>query len=73
MPLHRRMPKRGFTNPFREEYSIINLAELNELEGDTFFPAWDRSQFEEINSQGLVTAAGVPYRFVTYRRRAQPT
>lgn len=36
MPLHRRMPKRGFTNPFREEYSIINLAELNELEGDTF-------------------------------------
>jgi large subunit ribosomal protein L15 len=36
MPLHRRMPKRGFTNPFREEYSIINLGELNELEGDTF-------------------------------------
>jgi large subunit ribosomal protein L15 len=36
MPLHRRMPKRGFTNPFREEYSIINLSDLNELEGDTF-------------------------------------
>jgi len=36
MPLHRRMPKRGFTNPFREEYSIINLGELNELEGDSF-------------------------------------
>jgi large subunit ribosomal protein L15 len=36
MPLHRRMPKRGFNNPFREEYSIINLADLNELEGDTF-------------------------------------
>ena len=36
MPLHRRMPKRGFTNPFREEYSIINLSELNELEGDSF-------------------------------------
>jgi large subunit ribosomal protein L15 len=25
MPLHRRMPKRGFTNIFRKEYSIVNL------------------------------------------------
>ncbi|MDQ3068329.1 MAG: 50S ribosomal protein L15 [Acidobacteriota bacterium] len=25
MPLHRRMPKRGFHNPFRVEYSVINL------------------------------------------------
>ncbi len=38
MPLHRRLPKRGFTNPFREEWAIINLARLEELEGDTFSP-----------------------------------
>jgi large subunit ribosomal protein L15 len=25
MPLHRRLPKRGFHNPFRTEYSVINL------------------------------------------------
>jgi large subunit ribosomal protein L15 len=36
MPLHRRLPKRGFTNPFREEYAIINLGTLEKLEGDTF-------------------------------------
>jgi|SRR5687768_12455393 large subunit ribosomal protein L15 len=36
MPLHRRLPKRGFTNIFRKEYSIINLSRLNELDGDTF-------------------------------------
>lgn len=36
MPLHRRLPKRGFTNIFREEYSIINLGSLDKLEGDTF-------------------------------------
>src|ERR1041385_1408032 len=29
MPLHRRMPKRGFTNIFRQEYSIVNLEILN--------------------------------------------
>src|SRR5262249_9461184 len=28
MPLHRRMPKRGFTNIFRQEYSIVNLESL---------------------------------------------
>src|SRR5437667_9775480 len=29
MPLHRRMPKRGFHNPFGVTYSVVNLAELN--------------------------------------------
>ncbi|HYP13692.1 MAG TPA: 50S ribosomal protein L15 [Bryobacteraceae bacterium] len=36
MPLHRRLPKRGFTNIFRKEYAIVNLDRLNELEGDSF-------------------------------------
>src|SRR3977135_3879843 len=29
MPLHRRMPKRGFHNPFSVSYSVVNLDELN--------------------------------------------
>lgn len=29
MPLTRRLPKRGFRNPFREEYGIVNLASLD--------------------------------------------
>src|SRR5678816_4020523 len=33
MPLTRRLPKRGFTNPFREENQIIRLDALNDLEG----------------------------------------
>jgi large subunit ribosomal protein L15 len=31
MPLHRRLPKRGFTNIFRTEYSVINLSRIAEL------------------------------------------
>jgi large subunit ribosomal protein L15 len=31
MPLHRRMPKRGFTNIFRTEYTVINLDRIAEL------------------------------------------
>ena len=32
MPLHRRMPKRGFTNIFRKEYNIVSLERLTQLE-----------------------------------------
>src|SRR3981189_2783383 len=39
MPLHRRLPKRGFTNIFRKEYSIVNLTYLDRAEGDSFDPA----------------------------------
>ncbi len=31
MPLHRRLPKRGFTNIFRVEYAIVNLERLADL------------------------------------------
>jgi large subunit ribosomal protein L15 len=34
MPLHRRMPKRGFTNIFRTEYTVLNLDRLAEM-GET--------------------------------------
>jgi len=36
MPLHRRLPKRGFTNIFKKQYAIVNLGRLEKLEGDTF-------------------------------------
>ena len=29
MPLHRRLPKRGFKNPFRKEFSIINITDID--------------------------------------------
>jgi large subunit ribosomal protein L15 len=38
MPLHRRLPKRGFTNIFRKEFAIVNLGHLDRLEGDSFDP-----------------------------------
>ncbi len=30
-PLYRRLPKRGFNNPFRKEYAIVNLEQLNDF------------------------------------------
>jgi large subunit ribosomal protein L15 len=34
MPLHRRLPKRGFTNIFRKIYAIVNLKDLENFKAD---------------------------------------
>src|ERR1700729_2600273 len=38
MPLHRRLPKRGFTNIFHKEFAIVNVGKLEELKGTSFDP-----------------------------------
>jgi len=38
MPLQRRLPKRGFTNIFKKEYAIVNVATLNRIEETTITP-----------------------------------
>jgi large subunit ribosomal protein L15 len=38
MPLHRRLPKRGFTNIFHKDYTIVNVSTLEGLDGDAFTP-----------------------------------
>lgn len=39
-PLYRRLPKRGFYNPFRKEYAVVNVEQLNRFaEGTEVTPA----------------------------------
>ena len=38
MPLHRRLPKRGFTNIFKKEWAIVNVGTMETLDGTTFDP-----------------------------------
>lgn len=50
MPMHMRLPKlRGFTNPFRVEYQVVNLATLEEL-----FPEGGTVTVEDLVSKGAV-------------------
>ena len=44
MPLARRLPKRGFTNIFAKEYSIVNIAALERFEDGTTVTADGRHQ-----------------------------
>ena len=48
MPLQRRLPKRGFKNPFREEFEIVNLKDLDR------FPAGAVVDVEALKMAGLV-------------------
>jgi len=50
MPLHRRVPKRGFHNPFRVEYEVVNLDTLSAM-----FEAGTVVTPELVVERGLVT------------------
>ena len=54
MPLHRRLPKRGFHNPFGVSYSVVNLEELNA------FPAGETVTPELLRAHGFVRRATDP-------------
>jgi large subunit ribosomal protein L15 len=54
MPLHRRIPKRGFRNPFGVSYSVINLEELN------VFPAGETVTPELLRAHGFIRRATDP-------------
>ncbi|MGH9770849.1 MAG: 50S ribosomal protein L15, partial [Candidatus Acidiferrales bacterium] len=50
MPLHRRLPKRGFSSPFPKSFAVVNVESLNTFAaGETVTP-------ETLSAQGLVRA-----------------
>ena len=53
MPLSRRVPKlKGFKNPFRVEYAVVNLDALEQFEGDEITP-------DGLRGKGLVAKQGL--------------
>lgn len=55
MPLYRRLPKRGFKNPFRVEYQIVNLDRL-----DALFEAGTEIDKEMLKAKGLIKKVDLP-------------
>jgi large subunit ribosomal protein L15 len=58
MPLHRRIPKRGFHNPFGVTYSVVNLEELN------VFPAGETVTPELLRAHGFVRRPADPIKIL---------
>jgi large subunit ribosomal protein L15 len=57
MPMYRRLPKRGFTNPFKVTYLAVNLRDLDRLTGDEVSP-------ESLTAAGIVRKASEPVKLL---------
>ena len=67
MPLHRRVPKRGFHNPFRIEYAVVNLDTL----ADRFEPGAVITP-ELLRERGLVRTRTQPVKVLGRGEIAKP-
>ncbi len=59
MPLHRRVPKRGFTNIFRTEYAVVNLEQL-----EARFEAGAHVTVEALHAAGIVSNRRLPVKIL---------
>ena len=57
MPLYRRLPKRGFTNPFRIENQVVNLSDLKKVSATDVSP-------ETLYSAGLIAKPDAPVKLL---------
>jgi large subunit ribosomal protein L15 len=64
MPLTRRIPKRGFTSPFRQEPQIVRLGDLEQINGDV--------TPETLVEAGLVRAKKGPVKVLANGRVTRP-
>jgi len=58
LPIYRRLPKRGFVNPFRKEYAPLNLATLERAIAEGRLPAEGMIDEAMLRAAGVVRASG---------------
>jgi large subunit ribosomal protein L15 len=57
MPMYRRLPKRGFTNPFKVTYLAVNLSDLERVTGDEVSP-------ESLFAAGILHKVSEPFKLL---------
>jgi large subunit ribosomal protein L15 len=57
MPMYRRLPKRGFTNPFKIVYQVVNLRQLDKVTGAEVSPT-------TLHAAGLVSEPDRPVKLL---------
>lgn len=57
MPLQRRVPKRGFKNPFRTVYEVVNVGDLERVEAE-------HVDKETLKEAGLIRSINVPVKML---------
>jgi large subunit ribosomal protein L15 len=67
MPLQRRLPKHGFHNPFRQEFSIVNLGQL-----ETRFDSGAVVDAEALRARGLIHSKRRPIKILADGELTKP-
>jgi large subunit ribosomal protein L15 len=57
LPIYRRLPKRGFVNPFRKEYAVLNLGTLDAAIEDGRLPAGEPLDEAALRAAGVVRSS----------------
>jgi large subunit ribosomal protein L15 len=65
MPIHRRLPKRGFKNIFREPMQIINLGQIAK---------WEEKEIDKelLKAKGLINKVEIPVKLLGVGELARP-
>ena len=72
MPLHRRLPKRGFNNIFRQEHAVVNLGRLQQaVEAGRLDPKQTVGR-EALKAAGLVNKVGAAIKLLAKGELKQP-
>lgn len=64
MPIHRRLPKRGFKNPFKIEYQLINLDDINQMIEDKVIQADKLIDKDVLLASGIVNKKNEPIKLL---------
>ena len=67
MPLYRRLPKRGFKNPFKIVYQVVNLGKINERFGEN-----DVVNKETLKEKGLIRKVDLPVKILAKGELTKP-
>lgn len=72
MPLQRRLPKRGFTNIFREDYAIVNIGSLDKLGETAITPAVlaDAGIIKDLKNRVKILGSGDLSKAITVKAHA---
>ncbi len=64
MPIYRRLPKRGFVNPFRVEYQCVNLSGLQEFIDSGSLDATKSINKQDLLNSGLINRKSLPVKIL---------
>lgn len=72
MPIYRRVPKRGFNNPFTKTYQIVKISQLNKLLESSCVNSGDKITNQVLYENGLISCLVTPIKYLGGEQLSKP-